>query len=440
MDYRNKRILFTAFSVSPGSEELSLYDYLKGQGANDISALYWGGDVIADQIPAGVTRISIDSATSITPELISDYDVVFRHPSTSPDLLKGVNVTSLTQEFFDKCPAPIIGVTGTKGKGTTSTLIAKILEVSGKKVHLLGNIGKPSLDALPNILADDIVVHELSSFQLWDLKTSPHVAVILMIEPDHQDVHPGMEDYVSAKANIANHQTAEDFLFYNPVNELSAKAAQGGSAVKQKYMTQENAFVQDGKIFLRDQEIISVDEVGLLGKHNLENICAALAASSKFVDDVSAMSQAIREFKGLDNRLEFVKELDGVKYFNDSFSSAPVATKAAIQAFGEPIILILGGYDKQTDFTPLAGLIAEHKIKHVLLIGQIKQHIAEALTSKGYSDFELIDGTMEEIVARARNIASQGDIVLLSPGAASFDMFKDFKDRGRQFRAAVEGL
>jgi len=440
MDYKDKKVLFTAFSVSPGSEEMSLYNYLKNHGVNDISALYWGGEAIAGQIPAGVTRIAIDSPTAITPELLAGYDVVFRHPPTRPDLLTGANVSSVTQEFFEKCPAPIIGVTGTKGKGTTSTLIAKILEAAGKKVHLVGNIGKPSLDALPNIQADDFVVHEISSFQLWDLTISPHISVVLMIEPDHLDVHKDMDDYVGAKANIAKFQTVKDWLYHHPTNELSLKIAESGNANKQPYMSQSNAYVQDGKIFLEGQEIMSVDEVGLIGKHNLENICAAVAATRHLVDDKEVIKRALTEFKGLENRLEFVREVSGVKYYNDTFSTAPMATRAAVVAFDDPEILILGGADKRINFADLADVITKKSVKKVLLIGEIKQKIAEALKSAGYNNFELVDGGMPEIVARASVVADSGDIVLLSPGTSSFDMFKDYKDRGRQFKLAVENL
>ncbi len=440
MDYKDKKVLFTAFSVYAGSEEVSLYNYLKEHGVTDISALYWGGDAIGKNIPDDVNKIPIDSPTAITPELIAGYDVIFRHPPTRPDLLEGANVNTVTQEFFDKCPAPIIGITGTKGKGTTATLIATILEEAGKTVHLVGNIGVPALDALKHIEADDIAVYELSSFQLWDLDKSPRIAVVLMVEPDHQDVHKDMEEYVMAKANIGKFQSVNDRLYYHPTNELSAKIASLSGANKQPYMSQSNAYIEDGKVKLEGKEICQTSEVGLLGKHNLENICAALAATSNFTDDIEAMKRALVKFKGLENRLEFVRTVAEVDYYNDSFSATPMATRAAVEAFDKPIVLILGGLDRHIDFTDLATIIRDRHVKKVLLIGEVGEKIEEIFETLNYTSFEIVEGDMADIVARAQVVSDPGDIVLLSPGSASFDMFRDYKDRGLQFRRAVESL
>ncbi len=207
------------------------------------------------------------------------YDIVVRTASLSPDKIEtDGKVWSATNEFFSKCPAPIIGVTGTKGKGTTCSIITEILKATNKTVHLVGNIGVPALEVLPNIKADDIVVFELSSFQLWDLKKSPQTAVVLMIEPDHLDNHSSMEEYVAAKANIAKYQDDDDVVAYHPTNKYSAQIAQLSPAHKRKYMTSEGAYIVSGQIVIDNVAVSMVKEVGLLGEHNLENICAALTA------------------------------------------------------------------------------------------------------------------------------------------------------------------
>jgi UDP-N-acetylmuramoylalanine--D-glutamate ligase len=319
-------------------------------------------------------------------------------------------------------------------------LIAKILEAAGETVHLVGNIGTPSLDVLPNIKATDFVVHEISSFQLWDLTKSPHVAVVLMIEADHLDVHKDMEEYVAAKAQIAAHQTDSDFLYHHPTNKYALQIAERGSATKQPYLSAQNAYVDEGLIYLNGQEVCRADEVGLVGKHNLENICAALAAVSNFVDDYDAIKKALIEFKGLENRLEFVKQVDGVDYYNDTFSAAPMSAKAAVEAFDKPEILILGGFDKGADFSDLAKTIAQKNLKQVLLIGQIKNKLKADLDAAGFDNYQLVEGDMTDIVALAKSLATPGDVVLLSPGTSSFDMFKDYKDRGQKFKQAVQAL
>ena len=443
MDYKDKKVLIAGFSIAPGSEALALVDYLKSAGVSDVAAIHWGGEEVAAQMPDDMVKISVESAKAITSDMTEGYDVVFRSPPVNPSAVAGDHiVSSATKEFFDKCPAPIIGVTGTKGKGTTSTLISMILQAAGKRVHLVGNIGIPAIKVLPDILPDDIVVHEISSYQLWDLTVSPHIAVVLMIEQDHLDTHADMEDYVGAKGNISRYQTVNDRLFHHPTNELSIRVASYGDARKEAYMSQGNAYIQDDKVWLKGVEICSTQEVGLLGHHNLENVCAALAAASCFTDDIAAMKKAVTEFTGLENRLEFVEKVDGVSYYNDTFSAAPMATRAAVEAFDEPLILILGGVDKKLDYHDLARTIADRKVKKVLLIGEVKQKIAQTFDDVDFANYEIIDDgvPMVGIVDRAYDLAEKDAVVLLSPGTSSFDMFKDFKDRGQQFKDAVASL
>jgi UDP-N-acetylmuramoylalanine--D-glutamate ligase len=374
-------------------------------------------------------------------EALDTYDMVVRTPSMQPDrLCDAKKVWSVANEFLEKCPAQIVGVTGTKGKGTTSSLIAAILREAGKSVHLLGNIGVPALDVLPKVVETDIVVYEMSSFQLWDLERSPHVAVVLMVEPDHLNVHADFNDYVAAKANIARHQHADDILVYHPSNSYSAKIAQLSVATtKMRYLSEETAHIVNGVITIDGKEICAVDEVGLKGEYNLQNICAAIAACWSFTQDVAAIKRAVTQFRGLQHRLEFVAAKGGVDYYNDSYSSTPTAAIAALTAFDTPLVLIVGGYDKQIDLSPLAtAIIASKNIKKVIVMGQVNEKLAALFEAEHFDNYINLGITdFRNVVNAAVENAVAGDTILLSPGCASFDMFKNMSDRGEQFKQLV---
>jgi UDP-N-acetylmuramoylalanine--D-glutamate ligase len=431
--------------------EVAMKVAIAGYGVEgQASYKYWsklGAEVtIFDAKESPTTSLPEGVASVLGPDCFDKmhgYDLVIRTASLRPGKIKtDGKIWSATNEFFEKCPAKIIGVTGTKGKGTTCSLIAEILRNDDKTVHLLGNIGVPALDVLPRISPDDIVVFELSSFQLWDLERSPHTAVVLMIEPDHQDVHSSMDEYVSAKANITKYQDSDGLVVYHPTNQYADQIASQSPADKKKYMTAEGAYIIGGQIIIGDVAIAKTEEVSLIGGHNLENICAAITATWEYSKNVRAVQYAIKDFSGLPHRLEFVRELGGVKYYNDSYSSAPSATIAAIRSFTNPEILICGGFDRGLDYTELAKAIAEQKnVKKVLLIGNTKEKIATALNEVGFADYEIVATTdLSEIVTFARQSASSGDVILLSPGCASFDMFKNFQERGEQFKKIVESL
>lgn len=377
-------------------------------------------------LPDGVRTILGDGAFS----KLGEFDLIIRSPSVNPKKLPyGDKVWSSTNEFFEKCPAPIIGVTGTKGKGTTSSLIASILKAAGNTAHLVGNIGTPALAELPKITAGDIVVFELSSFQLWDVKKSPHVAVVLMIEPDHLDIHDDMNDYVAAKTNIVKFQTSDDVVVFNKNNQLSASIAAMSAGASREY-----------PFDLGDIE----SSIVLPGPHNVENVSAAVAAVQDFVSDPEVLKRGIGSFTGLPHRIKFIREVGGVSYYDDSYSSAPGASIAALKSFAQPRVIILGGFDRNLDFTELAQFIAsDAAIRQILLIGQTKTRLAEALRSVGVEEerYDILNATdMASIVARAADVAEPGDVVLLSPGCPSFDMFKDFTDRGEQFIQEVNKL
>lgn len=373
-----------------------------------------------DDLP--VNASAIFGTTSFSK--LEDFDLIIRSPSVHPDKLPyGDKVWSTTNEFFAKCPAPIIGVTGTKGKGTTSSLIASILRAGGKTVHLVGNIGTPALTELPKISAHDIVVFELSSFQLWDIKKSPHVAVILGIEPDHLDVHHDMHEYIEAKANITRYQTPDDTLVFNANNAISSDIAASSQARKVAYPTDMSGYA---------------DALVIPGEHNVENASAAIAAVNEYVTDAAIIRNGLAAFDGLPHRLKFVREVNNVKFYDDSIATTPGSAIAAIHAFSAPKVLLLGGSDKGADYTELIELCERTGTK-VIAVGQSGATIAELCMQIGAV---CIRGgnTMAEIVAQANELAQPGDVVVLSPAAASFDMFKNYVDRGNQFITAVNNL
>lgn len=356
---------------------------------------------------------------------LNGYDMLVRSPGVyryRPEF-KGLNTTSKTKLFFDTCPAKIIGVTGTKGKGTTSTLIYEILKKAGKDVYLGGNIGKGIFDNLGLMTSESLVVLELSSFQLIDLHKSPHIAVVLMTTLDHQDWHKDDAEYINAKCQITKFQMANDFAIYNKDYPNSVKIGMQG---------------QGKKIAVNRDDWTK--PLRLRGNHNRENMAAAAAVAAIINVQYSIINEIAKEFKGLEHRLEEVATVNGVTYFDDSFSTVPETTIAAIKAFSEPMILIAGGSEKGSDFGELGKVIsASGNLKAIILIGQMAERIEKAIINNQVS---IIKGltNMPEIVKKASELAQGGDVVVMSPGAASFDMFKSYKDRGDQFKACVKSL
>lgn len=387
---------------------------------------------------------------------LSQFDGIVRSPGfwrKTPELLeaelKGVVVTSQTKLFFDLCPAPIIGVTGTKGKGTTSSLIYEMLKAAGKDVYLGGNIGVPPLTFLDKLKSSSIVVLELSSFQLQDLTKSPHIAVMLMVTSEHLDHHASQEEYVDAKRNILRFQKKDDFAVLNrdyPASNESDIETEGKVFYVSRERETDNAcFAVGDKVIIRknghDTEVIKTDKVKLPGRHNLENICAAVMAANLAGVNIETIAKTIESFTGLDHRLKLLGEVNGVKYYDDSFSTTPETAIAAIEAFKAPEILILGGSGKKSDFTELGKVIVRAKnIKALIGIGQEWDRIKDALKiAELGQETILVEGAanMKQIVLAASKIAKPGDVVLLSPACASFDMFKNYKERGEEFKREV---
>lgn len=388
---------------------------------------------------------------------LDEFDLIVRSPGIKLSEIIAHNselitpkITSQTKLFLDLSPAPVIGVTGTKGKGTTSTLIYEMLKKEGRDVYLGGNIGVPPFEFLEKLNVGSWVVLEMSSFQLHDLTKSPHIAVALMITSEHLDYHKDVYEYINAKRNILKHQTASDFAIIN--RDYPASIESDIHTEGKVYLVSREREVGEGCFALGNQIILSFNgnsipvidtrELLLRGDHNHENACAATMAAYLAGVKVGTITQVLKTFKGLEHRLELVDTINGVEYYNDSFSSVPETAIAAIQAFKQPEILLLGGSSKNSDFTQLGSIISSAKnIKAIIVIGVEWARIREKIKDLKSATI-IVEGAqnMYQMVAAASKIAVPGDVVLLSPACASFDKFKNYKDRGNQFKEEVKNL
>lgn len=374
--------------------------------------------------------------------------LLFLSPAVRPDLpgldsarVNGTRVTSEMREFFRLCPCRKIAVTGSDGKTTTTTLIAKLLEAAGKKVFLGGNIGVNLFDSLDDIGKDDYAVVELSSFQLMKMDASPDIAVITNIAPNHLDWHTGMPEYVDSKCNIFRFQDKNGVLVLNADDEYCrgfAKSANGevrfisglGAANAEIYFDEEG--------IKRGTELLVPDcGIKIVGRHNRYNYCEAYSAVRDIVP-VECLRRVAAEFGGVEHRIELVRELDGVKYYNSSIDSSPSRTKACLESFRDKVIVISGGYDKHIPYDPLGALFLR-KVKFAVLCGATAPKIARALDEAGFTDYVTV-GDFALAVRTAREKAKRGDSVVLSPASASFDMFKNFAERGERFKEIVNGF
>jgi len=384
---------------------------------------------------------------------LEDFEIVFRtpglpylHGKIRQAIRAGVEISSQTKLFFECSPSPIIGVTGTKGKGTTTALIGEILKQDNKSCYIGGNIGNPPIGFIDKLRADDIVVLELSSFQLHDLKKSPHIAVVLDIKVDHLDYHKNEKEYIEAKKNIVRYQGKNDFAVINADYltgfEFAALTLGEVYYFSRRKSVDQGAYVNsDKKIILRsalgnDIEIIAADKVQLKGEHNLENISAAATAAYLAGAKINAIFEGIAQFKGLEHRLEFVKVINGVKFYNDSFSTTPDTTMAAINAFSEPVILLIGGSEKNADYRKLSQVISNSPVKAIIAIGLTASRILSGIKKVKIETFAAIK-TMSEAIRIAQELARPGDVILLSPASASFDRYKNYKERGSIFKQIV---
>lgn len=390
-------------------------------------------------------------------EQLKGFNVIFRSPSclpTKPELQEEANrgaiVTTEVEMLMEMCPCKIIGVTGSDGKTTTTSMINAILQKAGYNTFLGGNIGTPLFTRLPEIKPEDIVVLELSSFQLMNMHVSPDIAVITNITPNHLNIHKDYEEYIDAKKNIFKYQNENGILILNYDNDITrecSKETKGKVIFFSSKEKLDNGFIVDEDVVKECEDrvrkhILNTDEVILRGNHNFQNIATALAATKTLVDTDIAV-QAIKEFKPVEHRIEFIREINGVKWYNDSASSSPTRTLSGINAFKENIVLIAGGYDKNLDYEPLAKPVVD-KVSTLILIGQTAEKIFDAVKNEADKQNKKIDiymcDSLEQTIDIAKKTSKKGDVVLFSPASASFDMFKNFADRGEKFKNLVNNI
>ena len=381
-------------------------------------------------------------------------DIIFRTPGMRyhlPQLeearVRGCAVTSELELFFRLCPCKIYGVTGSDGKTTTTSIIAEFLKAQGKTVHLGGNIGKPLLPEIESIAPEDVAVVELSSFQLISMRESPDVAVVTNLSPNHLDVHKDMQEYIDAKKNILLHQGALSRTVLNAGNEITAAFApevRGDCWMFRRGAPVERGVWCDGEnIYVHGEKLLEVSQIKIPGWHNVENYMAAIAAVWGDVEP-QTIRHVAETFAGVEHRAEFVRELGGVKYYNDSIATSPTRViSGMLSLFPQKILMIAGGYDKHIPFEPLGPAVCE-KVKTLILLGSTAQKIQDAVMAapqyrEGCPEILRVE-TMEEAVAAAAAHAQPGDIVSLSPACAAFDLYPNFEVRGRHFKEIVNKL
>ena len=387
---------------------------------------------------------------------LKDFDIIFKSPSCRPDLpeieaevKRGAILTSEIEKVLELAPCKIIAVTGSDGKTTTTSLIYEIVKQK-YKAYLGGNIGIPLFTKIKEMQPENVVVLELSSFQLMTMKKSPDIAVVTNVTPNHLDIHKSYEEYIEAKKNIFLNQNEDNTLVLNYDNEITKNFAKTAKSKVIFFSSKEK--IENGVIY--DDGIIKISEDGLRrhllklkdthlrGTHNAENICAAVAATKGLVQ-IEDQINAIKGFEGVPHRIEFVREINGSKWYNDSIASSPTRTIAGLNSFDEEIVLIAGGYDKHLDYEPIAKPILD-KVKTLILLGQTSGKILTAVKEKQEElgikiDIYKVD-TLEEAVEKAKMEAKPNQVVLFSPASASFDMFKNFEERGNKFKELVKNL
>ena len=381
---------------------------------------------------------------------LHNFDLIIRSPScmpTIPEIMaeeeRGAIVTTEIELLMKMCPCKIIGVTGSDGKTTTTTLISEIIKSAGYTCHLGGNIGKPLFTKLSEIKPEDIVVLELSSFQLMNMEVSPDIAVITNISPNHLNIHKDYEEYINAKKNIFKFQNKEGILVANYDNKETKDAsiqARGRVIYFSSKKKLDNGYIVDGDTIKQCEDklrkhLISVKDITIKGIHNYENICSAIAATESLVDKDIAV-KVCKEFKGVEHRIEYVRELKGIKFYNDSKATNTKATQIALSSFKTPIIILLGGLERGHDFFELKDYMKY--VKHIVALGECRNRVEDFAKELGISCTNV--ETMKEAVPAAYKVAKKGDTVLLSPASASWDQYKKFEDRGDEFKQLVNKL
>ena len=438
-NFKNKTVSVAGIGIS----NKPLIDYLLKQGAvitaRDMKSREKLGDITAELENKGIKLVCGENYLD---DITDEY--IFRSPGLKfdkPGLLKAVAggsiLTSEMELFFDLCPAKIIGITGSNGKTTTTTLISEFIKKQYGKVYVGGNIGTPLLPLVDEMTESDYAVVELSSFQLQTMRKSPDIAVVTNLSPNHLDYHLDMEEYADAKKNILRYQKAGNRLVLNSALDFTDEAQSGVELIM---FNDTNGFYDtDGKIYYKNEFIMNTSDIFVPGHHNIENFMSAIAATYGFIAN-DIITETARTFKGVEHRIEFVRELNGIKFYNNSADSSPSRCSAALDAFNQKVIIICGGYDKQIPFDSLAQPLCE-KAKIVVLTGATAPKIKDALINCG-EDLPLIieEPDFDNAVIKAYEKAQDGDIVLLSPACASFDAFLNFAVRGQKFKDIVNNL
>ena len=451
---KNRKVAIIGLGVS----NIPLLDYMHKVGAK---VTVFDNRVIED-IPKDTIKKITEYAMefSFGPNNLSKlngFDIIFRSPScmpTLPELQKevkrGAILTSEIEMLMKLCPGKVIGVTGSDGKTTTTTLIYEILKSNGYHCYLGGNIGTPLFTKLEEMTPEDMIVLELSSFQLMQMEVSPSISVITNISPNHLNIHKDYEEYIEAKKNIFKYQDEKGIVvlnYDNPITRAAAKEANGKVIFFSSKNKLDDGVIVDGDVIKECKDklrrhILNTKDVALRGMHNYENICAAIAATQTLVD-IEGCTKAVKQFKGVQHRLELIREIDGVKWYNDSIGTSPTRTIAGLKSFDEEIVLIAGGYDKHLDYTPIAKPILE-KVVSLILIGDTAPKIFDAVKAEAEKQGKEIPIYMcdefKNIVLVAKKVVKPGQIVLFSPASASFDMFKNFEERGNKFKDLVNSL
>lgn len=390
---------------------------------------------------------------------LQGFDVIFKTPLVRfdiPELVRerenGALITSEMEVFMELCPAKVFAVTGSDGKTTTTTLIYNILKEEGYNCWLGGNIGNPLLSRIDEVKETDMVVLELSSFQLQTMKISPQVAVITNLSPNHLDVHKSFEEYIDAKKNIFRFQSTQDMLVLNYDNIITREFATEAKGCVEYFSRagslDKGAFLKDGILVYKNRgvetELVKASEILIPGEHNIENFLAAITAVIEYVKP-EAIQRVATTFKGVEHRIQMIRELKGIRFYNSSIDSSPSRTMAALRSFKQRVILIAGGKDKNIPYDDMGPVLVE-KVKGLILIGPTGPKIEKALkdevqrTGKGKDIPVIYCNTYEEVVRKAYSMAVTGDIVLLSPASTSFDMFRNFEERGNKFKEIVNTL
>jgi len=442
--------------VGVGVSNLALIRYLVSKGVGVTACDRHPADRLGDRA-AELNRLGVRLVTGedyLAP--LAEHDLIFLTPGMPKHLpeieaarRRGAVISGEIGLVLDLCRAPVIGVTGSAGKTTTTTLIGEIMRVSGRQTYVGGNIGTVLIEKVEAIPPEAVVVLELSSFQLQLVQRSPHISVITNISPNHLDVHATMEEYVAAKKAIFRHQSSGDWLVLNaddPLVRSFADEAPGRVVLFSRRADpggRDAAFIRDGQVVWRrnGQELptLLLEEIKLPGLHNQENILAAMAACYLAGAPLSAVREVMTQFTGVEHRIEPVRVLGGAKWYNDSKATSPAEAVAALSTLPAPIVLIAGGSDKGIPFDPIAPIVAE-KVKYLILTGPTAPKIEEAVRRGGYAGPVRRATDMAEAVALARDAAAPGDTVLLSPACASFDAYRNFEERGRHFKSLVEAL